>query len=725
MKFSFTELDMSRPTLCNISLAGVFLMLCTSHSHSQGNFWDRTDGPYIGTIDALVVDSSGIVFAGTGGDVYRSTNQGDEWFDPGAFTASCFALKSQSVLFAGGGNSIHRTTDGGVSWSNAGTFDNTVHSVAVEPQGNLLAGTGDIAPHGETSGGLYRSTNDGTNWSRIIIPDTGAYSIVAHSSGVLVAATLWGRVLHSTDGGSSWLPSLLSGVFFITGDHLGGLYACSDCCVYRSLDTGRTWSQIFVTGNSVSRVVVDGNARIFVSMYRGGISYSTDNGSTWNPTSMTSTRVYSVALDFNGTIYAGLFESGVYRSTDNGVSWVQRVHGFPNLWTISLAVSPSGTMYAGTYYLGLWRTTNNGEVWTRNALGYSVVRALAAQSTGNIYAGTEGALYRSTNDGTSWTQLNLGIGSPYVLSLSVAPSGVIFAGTADNLYHQGNVFRSSDNGGTWTSVLENVMPVWSVVSSDGLHIFAGTYTTSEAAKIYRSTDSGSTWNASYTAPLNHYVASLTTSPDGVVFSGIAHIWDPNGGFGVVRSTDHGATWSRTTNGLTNLNVISLAVNSTGQVLAGTLWGGVFSSTNNGDDWTPINSGLTETRVWALAFDSSGFAYAGTQGGGGVYRSLQSTIVSVGNTDLNVPNAIVLQQNHPNPFNPITIIGYTIPSGDYSHISLLIFDVLGREVARLVDQVQEPGHKLVEWNASNTPSGVYFYRLTVGAFTETKKLVLIR
>lgn len=602
-------------------------------------------------------------------------------------------------------------------------FDNTVRTIAVEPQGSLLAGTGDIAPHGETSGGLYRSTNGGNNWSRIIIPDTGAYSIVAHSSGVLIAATLWGRLLRSTDGGISWLPSALSDIFFVTGDHLGTLYACSDCCVYRSLDTGRTWNQIFNTGNSVSRVVVDRAARIFVSMYRGGISYSTDNGSTWTPTAMTNTRVHAVALDSLETIYASLFESGVYRSTDNGVNWVQRVRGFSNLWTISLVVSPSGTMYAGTYYLGLWRTTNNGEVWTRNALGYSVVRSLATNAAGYIYAGTEGALYRSTNDGTNWTQLNLGMASPYVLSLAIGPLGEVYAGTADNLYHQGNVFKSTDGGDTWTNVFSGVKPVWSMATSDGVHIFAGTYATLDTAKIYRSTDGGLTWAVSYTAPLRHYVADLAASPDGMVYSGIAHITDPNGGFGVVRSTDHGTTWSQTISGLTHLNVISLAVNTSRHVFAGTLWGGAFRSTNNGNDWTPINSGLTETRVWALAFDSSGFAYAGTQGGGGVYRSLQSTIVSLANSDRNVPGSFALQQNYPNPFNPSTTISFSLPLT--TDVSLKVFNLLGQEISTLASGNFNPGIHSVVWSASSLPSGIYFYRLQTPSFVMTRKSVLLR
>jgi photosystem II stability/assembly factor-like uncharacterized protein len=382
-------------------------------------------------------------------------------------------------------------------------------------------------------------------------------------------------------------------------------------------------------------------------------------------------------------------------------------------------------MYAGTYYLGLWSTTNNGDVWAGTALGSSVVHSLAVQSNGYVYAGTEGALYRSTNDGASWTTVSLGVASTYVLSLSVGPSGNVFAGTSDNLYNIGNVSRSTDNGATWTTSLSGVQPVWSLAAGDSLHVYAGTWPTQalESARIYGSTDGGQTWRVVYSAPLNHYVASLATSPGGTVFAGIAHVWDPNGGYGVVRSWDYGATWSQAINGLTRLNVISLAVNTLGRVFAGTLWGGAFSSANKGTDWTPISSGLTEPRVWALAIDSSGFAYAGTQGEGGVYRSLQPTILSVPQTDRVIPGRFALETNYPNPFNPSTTISYSLPHSE--NVTLKVYDMLGREVAALVDGRKEAGNHSVSWQADNFASGVYFYQLRSGGFVQVRKLLLLR
>lgn len=87
----------------------------------------------------------------------------------------------------------------------------------------------------------------------------------------------------------------------------------------------------------------------------------------------------------------------------------------------------------------------------------------------------------------------------------------------------------------------------------------------------------------------------------------------------------------------------------------------------------------------------------------------------------------LGQNYPNPFNPATTIIYTIPAsmGNVSVTSLRIYDVLGRETATLVNEEKPPGTHQVTWAASGYPSGIYFYRLQVGAFKKTKKMILMR
>jgi hypothetical protein len=83
----------------------------------------------------------------------------------------------------------------------------------------------------------------------------------------------------------------------------------------------------------------------------------------------------------------------------------------------------------------------------------------------------------------------------------------------------------------------------------------------------------------------------------------------------------------------------------------------------------------------------------------------------------------LEQNYPNPFNPSTNIRFTIPEKE--HVTLKVFDVLGREITTLVNEVKEAGTYNIKFNAQNLPSGVYLYTLAAGKYTATKKMMLVK
>ncbi len=97
-------------------------------------------------------------------------------------------------------------------------------------------------------------------------------------------------------------------------------------------------------------------------------------------------------------------------------------------------------------------------------------------------------------------------------------------------------------------------------------------------------------------------------------------------------------------------------------------------------------------------------------------------------DMALPLSFSLSNNYPNPFNPSTKIKYQIPSnvnGETSNVELIVFDILGREVATLVNEQQKPGYYEIDFNASRLTSGIYFYRIQAGNFIDTKKMVLMK
>ena len=101
------------------------------------------------------------------------------------------------------------------------------------------------------------------------------------------------------------------------------------------------------------------------------------------------------------------------------------------------------------------------------------------------------------------------------------------------------------------------------------------------------------------------------------------------------------------------------------------------------------------------------------------------LASVAPPGSEMPSQFELFQNYPNPFNPTTTIRYSIPGWSHGRTSLRVFDILGREVATLVNGDEEPGLKSVRFDASAFTSGIYFYRLENGTFVETRKLVVLR
>ena len=94
----------------------------------------------------------------------------------------------------------------------------------------------------------------------------------------------------------------------------------------------------------------------------------------------------------------------------------------------------------------------------------------------------------------------------------------------------------------------------------------------------------------------------------------------------------------------------------------------------------------------------------------------------------VPQEFSLEQNYPNPFNPVTHFRFRVgqfPNGGGGFVSLKVYDILGRDVATLLSEVKQPGVYQVTWDARNLPSGIYTSRLIAGAFSEVKKVLLIR
>ena len=242
----------------------------------------------------------------------------------------------------------------------------------------------------------------------------------------------------------------------------------------------------------------------------------------------------------------------------------------------------------------------------------------------------------------------------------------LFVGAFGYIQESG-VFVSTNNGGSWiqanyglTDTLVNSLVI------SGTNIFA---------------------NVSASTQAKLYVASLT-SP----------------------------SWNLASAGLPNSFGISLAVSAT-NVFAGAYSNGVFLTTDNGANWIDVNDGFGSSRTISCLAVLGDDLFAGFYNGEVRRRPLSQMITSVEDQN-DIPISFNLSQNYPNPFNPSTKINYSIT--EFSQVALKIYDVLGTEVATLVNEEKPAGNYEVNFNASQLSSGIYFYKLQAGNFVSTKE-----
>jgi hypothetical protein len=240
---------------------------------------------------------------------------------------------------------------------------------------------------------------------------------------------------------------------------------------------------------------------------------------------------------------------------------------------------------------------------------------------------------------------------------------------------------------------------------NGSNIFACTN-----SEIYLSTDDGLNWNqVNGGLGANTQILALTVYGNNV-FAGNS--------YGVYVFSYANLDWE-----LVNKSfwVYSLAAFDS-NLFAGTDMG-VYLGTNNGTSWTEVNKGMIISFVNALAVCGTNL-FASVSGYGIYRRPLSEMVTAVkesGQTKM-ITN-FSLEQNYPNPFNPSAIIKYSIAKEGY--VKLIVYNSLGSKVVTLINEYKPAGNYSVNFNAADLPSGIYFYRLEAGEFSEVRKMMLVK
>jgi photosystem II stability/assembly factor-like uncharacterized protein len=418
---------------------------------------------------------------------------------------------------------------------------------------------------------------------------------------------------------------------------------------------------------------------------------------------------------------------GVFKSTNGGLSWDTVNTGLPtsllNIHCIAVQENNADVAYVGTWRDGVYKTINGGLTWTisNSGLTSSDIRSLTIHpnDTLTVFAGSGdgGGLFKSSNGGTSWSPVNTGLTlscPPYLSPIGRVTQGISFD-TPPRFGPRPDYYPAA-----WTSIR-----AIAIDPANPDNVYAADYKTG----VYASTDGGGSWNAMNDSLTMRTVNAMAISSDGNL------LYAATFGGGVFRlplNSNHEpkiASANPPTGAVLTLDQIDTtdlcvsAYDLDGDQLSyvwlvdGTDWPGSDACLIvAGADFLP-GYHVFEVRVSDSDTAVSVFWEA----------DVLSDVSDDGGSS-NLPKEYALSQNHPNPFNPSTVIAYALPTR--SDVKIEIFNILGRLVTTLVDSNKPAGSHEVIWDGTDlsgkqVATGVYLYRLKAGETVLTRKMLLLK
>jgi photosystem II stability/assembly factor-like uncharacterized protein len=688
------------------------------------------------------------------GGVWKSTNAGVNWTAKSDFEVSLSSgsitvdPNNSNIVYYGTGEATYsgasyygrgilKSVDAGNTWVSYTTglpnLSYCSRIIVKKSDSNIL-----FAAMGVN--GLYKSTDAGQTWSIVtagrcddVVSSPTSDTIMALGSGV--------GFQRSTNGGTSFTP--ISGLSLGTRNHLAicrnfpnilymSTYAGSTIRVYKSTDAGLTFTQVSV-GTNFSGGQAWYDFYMHVNPFDPNYAYvgsidiwrTTDGGNTFNnitngyaggPVHVDQQNMDLNPLNPDELIAAN--DGGVWKSTNRGTNWINLNNDISvtQFYRITSDPSNSDHLAGGTQDNGTQRTLGT-QNWSAGFGGDGGEVCFQSQQNNFVLGETQNnGIYKSQSGGNGWFPSAGGLTGT---GAWVGP--ILSHPTLPDIFYTARqqVFKSSDNGSLWVPISSGTAGVISemAISRTNPDIM---YATSNFL-VFKSTNGGVTFTSIPAGPART-ITSINIHPDSSQVAIMSY-----SGFGagkVYKTTNGGLNWVSISGNLPdspcNDAMFYYPGSATSTIIAA-MDVGVFISTDWGSTWQELAQGLPNTVAMHLDYhQTSGKLRIGTHGRG----TWEATgIIGIVNYSNETPADYSLSQNYPNPFNPVTNIKYQVLKQGY--VKLSVYDILGRETKALVSKVQNPGTYTFQFDASGLSSGVYFYKLTAGEFTQTRKMMVVK
>ncbi len=415
-------------------------------------------------------------------------------------------------------------------------------------------------------------------------------------------------------------------------------------------------------------------------------------------------------------IFVSLFS---YSNCVSQSGWLQQNSGInSNLNSVYFKNSQTG------WCLGnegkILKTINGGVNWFQTNSGTSKnLSSLSFSSLHNAFAvGDSGTILNSTDEGNSWINSKFPNRNYNFTSVFFVNDSIGFAGGIQyDLETLNKIFKTSNGGNNWDSL----------VTANGMYEFINTiffinnnmgwiikgYGIAGIESLYKTIDGGLNWF--YQFNLSTLYSVLFINPQTGWTSG------DGSGFKIHKTTNGGDNWNACIFcGVDAVYSFFFTNNSKGW---GAGLGGVYNTINAGTNWTFQSSNHKNVRYNSIYFTDSLTGWVVGDSGIILKTTTGGVITGFSNTSSEIPDRYYLSQNYPNPFNPVTNLEFGI--SNLGFVSLKIYDVSGKEIKTLVNEIKQPGMYKVEFDGSSLASGIYFYTIEAGSFKQTKRMLLLK